>query len=534
MPPPCKFYASGNCRKGNKCNFSHADQNTGGFGNAGFGKSGFLNNNSFLNNTGFNKGFGGAFSQNTPKAAPSALLDFTNTSTVSQKASQIKTDLEEYALFYAKPLLSTYGLGYPAVNSLISGRDISPEELRMQYLEAVAANTVPQYENMVRARARDMKFCIDHIKGKEDLAARYLMRSAEPGTNLPKPFVPKSAEENVEQFMKEPSPANTAFGASGFGSGGAFGSQNTAPNPFGSTNAFGSSSNAFGSAANNTATGNSAFGNAAPASGLAFGSSGFGSTPSNLGFGSSGFGNTSASGFGSSAPASGTSSGFGSSGFGSLKPSGASAFGSSGFGASGTSSATSAFGSSGFGSSGFGSKPAASPFGSSGLASAKPSASPFGAVATNNASPFGENTAPAATTTSPFGQTSASSAFTSTAPPALGQPAAPNSNPFGASSLSVFGQPAAQTGQNASGFASTNPQPGAFGTNNISNGAVSQPNNAWSTFGGFDSQNANIQSSKEPDNALLADFDEAVADAFNSAGFTLGNVPDIAPPAAIC
>lgn len=561
MPPPCKFYATGNCKKGNKCNFSHGDLNSGGFGSSGFGKAGFLNSNGFLNTNGFSKGFGGAFGLNTPQNPSNLLLDFTNTSTVSQKASVIKTDLDEYSRFHALPSLSAFGLGYPAVNNLISGRDVSPEELRIQYIEAVASNSVPQYENMLRAREKDMKFCVNHIKGKEDLAARYLMRSAEPGTNLPKPFIPKSVDENVEQFMKEPS-SNGGFGASNFSSAGAFGSQNSAANPFASNNAFGgsfqpaatsafgstSTGSSFGNATNNSAAGNSTFGSAKPASGLPFGSSGFGNNSSNLGFGSSGFGNApTSSGFGSSAPASGfgsttgTTSGFGSSGFGSLQAStGGTAFGSTGFGSSGTSPASSAFGSSGFGSSGFGAQPAASGFGASGFGAAKPVASPFGAAAatttTNTASPFGApqntlqnpfaaNTAPTSSGISPFGQTAANSTPGSSASAAISQ--TPASNPFGASNLSPFGQVDAKSGPGGSGFGTFSTQQTAFGASNTANGFVKQTPPASGGFGAQNTANA-------PEDNLLGEYDPAVAAAFTSSVFTLGNVPDIAPPAAVC
>ena len=110
---PCKFYASGNCKFGNNCKFAHVNNNN--------------NSNSGQNNA-------------------SVLEKFISPNTLYDKTSQIKQDLSDYKLLQSNPVLSSYGLGFPAVNNLILGRDLSYEEIRLQYLEAVASNSFPEYE----------------------------------------------------------------------------------------------------------------------------------------------------------------------------------------------------------------------------------------------------------------------------------------------------------------------------------------------------------------------------------------------------
>lgn len=332
----CKYYANGNCKFGNSCRFSHEDP------------------------------------KDLTKKKGYTLQDFISPKELNNLTESIRLGLNEYKQFASTPVLSSFGLGHPAVNNLIDGRDVSFEELRLQYLEASQNNTLGELERQLELRKKDMEYCINHIRGKENLAARYQQKSAEPGAQLPKPFVPLSVDESLARLSQQPNAlgngnaaAANPFGQSSFGSSGQhnpfavgatpskspFGTQNQA-----NTNAGTSSSLSGGQ------SGFSAFGKGS------IGLSGFGTANSGLsGFGLSGFGNANTAAAGAATPGFGLS-GFGLSGFG--KPStGQSAFGLSGFGLSGFGQAASgqtasgqagsgqsqsAFGLPGFGLSGFG------------------------------------------------------------------------------------------------------------------------------------------------------------------------------------
>ena len=310
--PVCKFYAKGNCKYGNSCKFAHV------------------------------KDTGSSTGSNT-------LSNFISASNLGNKTAELKDGLKDYRSFQCKPVLSSFGLGYPAVNNLISGRDFSFEEQRLLYLQALASNNVEDYNRSMEARAKDMDSCVDYLLGKEQHATRYQQKSAEPNAGIPKPFIPVSLEENLTRIMNDPTgSASSTIRESGsswspsVGSGNFGGTGFQGSNPFSST----MTSSPFASAQNNQAgslgslTTNASLNN--KSSGQAgFGQSGFGQS----GFGQSGFGQ---SGFGQS--------GFGQSGFGN------SGFGQSGFGNSGVGNPNvgqsglgqSEFGKSGFGQSGFG------------------------------------------------------------------------------------------------------------------------------------------------------------------------------------
>lgn len=551
---PCKFYASGNCKFGNNCKFAHVNNNN--------------NSNSGQNNA-------------------SVLEKFISPNTLYDKTSQIKQDLSDYKLLQSNPVLSSYGLGFPAVNNLILGRDLSYEEIRLQYLEAVASNSFPEYERSIEARRKDMDYCVDHLRGQEQVAARYQQKSAEPNVGPAKPFIPLSLEESIAQLSN---PGNKAFGsannqsnpfgATTFGnasSSGAFGAQ---PNPFESkpntgsgfgNSGFGNSNtntqSAFGAAAAGAfgkpaSTTTSAFG--APSTGSAFGSTVFGSaqpTASPGSFGSSGFGNSKPAATASAFGAPPTGSAFGSTGFGSAQPtaSSGSAFGSSGFGNSKPASATSAFGDpstvSAFGSTGFGNPPGGSAFGSSGFGNAStssgsaPGTSGFGqsgfGQSTNNTTnlPFGNLTND--NKASPFGATNdnnSTSAFGagSTSSNPFGSSAGKGATPFGTMSnqnetlafaLSTntnlaFGQ----SSSNGSAFGASNNTPQQFGSGNNGSGfANSSAPLGQSGFGSTSAQPSNVSN-----DTSLDEYDPKVLEAFSAAKFELGKIPEVPPPVTLC
>lgn len=536
--PICKFYQKGYCRNGDRCKFLHGESNDVAPSNRIATQQQFMSRD------------------------PSSL------------AKEIRDDLDEYKYIQMNPALTAYGTGEFAINNLIAGRDLSPDELRIQYMEAVQTNKLDEFIRTMELKKKDMEYCINEIRKKDSVAARYQQVGITHRDTI-KPFIEKSVEQSIAELQ------NTLGNNS---NGGAFGS---APNPFGASanpfgaSAFGNSASGFGSSGfSNSGLGNS---NNTSSNG-AFGSSGFGNAGTNggsktesafgsSGFGSSGFGN---SGFGSGATGGAfgiqkTTTGFGSAGFGLTGTS--SAFGSSGTGAfslqlanapSGQSTlgnnsgfnntmSTSAFGSSGFGSSGFGAaKPISSgAFGSSGFGSSGFGQSSFGSsVASTTQSAFGQSNG------SSIGQTPAigglgSSGTTS----AFGAPAAPqnqtqsafgtsNANTFPSatqSQINAFGQPAtaAQSTSSVFGQAST----AAFG----SSGFGSSQGTTTSAFGQAPAGNTNPFGSLQQNSiaqfggssggaasVALDKFDPEVSDAFLAANFELGKVPDVPPPPQVC
>ncbi|WEJ93110.1 hypothetical protein PSN45_000571 [Yamadazyma tenuis] len=470
--PPCKFYP--NCRKGNSCPFSHERGDSDGLQNVWNSET---------------------------------VASFTSQNAINPKSNQIKQDMRDFKDFASNPTLSSYGLAAPAVVNLIEGRDMSYEEVRLKYMEAVSTNKMAEFEKEMAARDKDMQFCINHMNNKEQHAVRYLQTCM---SQVPsKKFIPKTVEENINEFMN----SSTGFG-------GGFGTPSTSA--FGTTNPFSSSSGGFGSSGfgqNNTA---SAFGQSNTNSAFGNTTSGFGSTPpANSGFGGSGFGKSGfgSSGFGSSASNTNSTSasafgnsGFGSSGFGANststnQPSGG--FGSSGFGTRSTSSSqpSNGFGSSGFGSSGFGS----SGFGSSGFGASKNTTGGFGSSgfgAANTSSGFGA--ANANIPSSGFGAASsgfgaANSGFGSsntTAPSGFATTTTNSSLGFGSASQTAFGAP------------DTTTSPFASATNPPTKGIL-----------GISSQN-------EPKSLLGAITDSDVDERFKATKFELGRIPETAPPMA--
>lgn len=545
MPPKqiCKFYQKGNCRNGNRCNFLHADPDVEDIPNRVTSASQFMN------------------------LDPSVI------------AKDIRQDLDEYKQFQMNPALTAYGTGEFAINNLIAGRDVSPEELRIQYMEAQLNNNLNEYNSSIELKKKDMEYCINEVRKKDTLAARYQQVGITHRDTM-KPFIDKTVEQSMAELQKTVGSnvngfggTSGAFGSSGFGlnsnpfgsNANPFGSAASKPSGFG-TSGFGSSgfgnnnngSGAFGlmgassantisapAASTNPGFGNSGFGSAGFGSSAISGA--FGSQKTTSGFGSAGFGLSGSSAFGSGTGAFGTqsnanplgsnnvtttantgaggfginttTSAFGSSGFGASKPNNASGFGSSGFGSSG-------FGLSGFGSttsSAFGQQPNPA----SNAVSKTPSAfgaspSSFGTTTTNTPSAFGSATATANTNQN----STAANPFGSTTQSAFGQPAQPATSGFGG-----FGQTSAASGQKSSafgGFASSTTTP-AFGASNNSMQPSTNGASVGSTsqFGG--TQAANNSAAKSLDK-----FDPEIAKVFLATRFELGKVPEVVPPPQVC
>lgn len=391
---PCRYYAQGNCSFGNRCRFEHIGRVPSGATDSV--QSGYLSKSDFLNKD------------------------------TGELAAEIITDIQQFQKIQIRPVLSSYGLECWPTTNVIAGRDVSLEELRLQYFEAAATNNIASYDKNLDLRKRDMDYCISEVLLNAALAARYLQKSV---NQIPvRGFVNKSLDENITDFSRQSHPTGGVFGSTNvsnpFGSSAAFG--NATSNPFGGqkatnngrisapgsqsatafnmNNAFGSSGfgqSGFGSSSTNSGVFGSkpgAFGqqNIKISQNGGFGSLGFSLTQSGSAQRASGaFGGQQGTGaFGNKQDAAGISgassvaSGFGTSGFGALgQTSGAGGFGTSGFG--GILNKNSAFGSSGITTNTGG----ASSFGGSSFGSAANIVSPFAAAAKNTLT-FGQINVP--------------------------------------------------------------------------------------------------------------------------------------------
>ncbi|KAJ2828091.1 Nucleoporin-like protein 2 [Coemansia erecta] len=381
----CQYFLQGRCSFGDRCRNEHPQNRPSGFGQSStqsFG-GGSQSTNRFGAFAGPSS-TGGAFKQTTAFSAHA-----TGTQGPGAKAQQPLTGELLRKSIEARPLwrFSVYGPvnGKP---SLISGTDISPEEMQLEFKMAEAAGSVAACQQKYAQLAGEMDRKIRDVVDNADAVARQW----------------QSQNGTAPAGQSGAGAQQGAFAGSG-----AFGQK---PSAFGqSSGAFGGAgTSAFGqtlSLAAPGSAGTSAFGQSSTSSAFGQKASAFGQKPSAFGQSGSAFGQSS------------TSSVFG-------QPSIPSAFGQSGTSSSfGQSGATGAFGqpktTSAFGqsntSSAFGQSNTSSAFGQSNTSSA------FGQPKTTNA--FGQSG-----TSSAFGQTGAS-AFGNQGTSAFGQSTANTQSPFG-------------------------------------------------------------------------------------------------------
>ena len=123
----CKFFAQGNCKKGNACTFLHTT-NGGGFNSGGFGAGGFDNSAGFGNNN--NSGFGG-FGGNNNNGGGGNNNNGKQRWNKQTLKKQIQTDFT-----VTKSVWPFSSYGGPDEPSLMPG-DFSFEEVRLEaYVEA--------------------------------------------------------------------------------------------------------------------------------------------------------------------------------------------------------------------------------------------------------------------------------------------------------------------------------------------------------------------------------------------------------------
>ncbi|CAR26911.1 ZYRO0C04290p [Zygosaccharomyces rouxii] len=425
---PCRYFQQGRCNKGNSCKFAHVYSNGSGASGQGTGQS---------------------------MSEAELLKSFINPSSLPKIARTINNDMKDAETFQLKPMASAYSYGSPCAVNLISGRDYSPEESRLDYYNAQRQGIMPQYMTQVSARESDMQECMNFTKAHTDWAARYLQVNTKQLTETGR----RSIENEFINFPLDLTGTRSksgSFGANPFtsppslngGDSGAFGQPSFGGNTGNSSNsAFGTpsfGSSAFGGANTTTANNNTNAG-----SGGVFGQPAFGNT-SNLGssFGTSSVGsNPFTSNSGGSA--------FGKPAFGSAPGSSESAFGKPAFGSTTTPPASggSAFGKPSFGSSAFGQ-------------------SAFGANAQQQQQQQQPQQQPPSTAGSVFGQppfgSNAAGAAPATGSSVFGQPSAGSQ----ANATSAFGKPmfGSTPGQSnstgASAFGQPNFKPSPFGASN--------------------------------------------------------------------
>ncbi|GME85224.1 unnamed protein product [Ambrosiozyma monospora] len=281
----CRNYQqTGSCRYGNNCKFVHSNNNNNNnsWNNNSWGNNRNNNNNIYQNsrNNNFsNAGFNNAQkkpNQETPQ-------EFSSASSLKAKSDQISRDMTEMLsdMNNGALLFTAYSLKPPANINLITGRDMSFEEIRLQYYNAKATNSIPQFENQYKNRVNDMKQNCLKLKNESSKAARFLQLAVQNGANsISRNFIDDLGNLDV--------PAALGAGGNGFNNSGNTTSSSIFGAQTGTTNPFQQSSSPFGKSVGNTG----AFGNQA---GGAFSSQ---SNPTSNSFGSQ-TGTTTSGAFGS-------------------------------------------------------------------------------------------------------------------------------------------------------------------------------------------------------------------------------------------
>ncbi|KAJ2368154.1 hypothetical protein H4S01_001754 [Coemansia sp. RSA 2610] len=369
----CNYFLQGRCSFGDRCRNEHPQNRPSGFGQSS-SLGGQNNSNRFgaFSNTGGGSS-GGGFTQTT---AFGALGNTTPKKSKDQPltGALLKQGIEDRPLWK----LSVFG---PTSNkpNMLSGTDVSPEEMHLDFMLAERAGNVPACQQKYAQLADEMDQRVREVVGNADSYA--LKWENQYGQTTPQ----SSGAGGTGAFGQ----AASAFGQKPFGQSAASGFGGSTSSAFGQPTT--PKQSAFGSSAFGQSSGSGGFGKSGA-------SGGFGQSSASGGFGQSGtgaFGKSTTGAFGQS---SGTGSAFGqSSGTGSAfgQSSGASAFGQS--------SKPSAFGQP---------SPAQSAFGNTGTSAfGSTGTSAFGNAGTSafgnrGASAFGSNSG-----TSAFGQILGGSQF---------------------------------------------------------------------------------------------------------------------------
>ncbi|KAJ2713613.1 Nucleoporin-like protein 2 [Coemansia spiralis] len=321
--PVCQYFLQGRCSFGDRCRNDHPQNQPSGFGQpsslGGGGGGGAAASGSRFSAFGGAGGAGGGFGQKSAFASQpsssssgggfgqkSAFGSQTGGGAFGTPAKAAPKREGPDAEFLGKMLanrplwqFSVFGVSGDKPN-LLSGTDISLEELQLDFVMAQRSGTLPACQQKYDQLAREMNAKIDYIAANPDLCLQTWW--AQIGEDPPKPTTP--GQPQPTSAFGQPQPTS-AFGqpqpTSAFGQ----------PKP---TSAFGQPKPAFGQTT-------SAFGQPKPAFGQALaGPSGFGSG-SGSAFGrpqaTPGFGQSpTASAFGKQASAFGGGGGGATAGFG--------------------------------------------------------------------------------------------------------------------------------------------------------------------------------------------------------------------------
>ncbi|KAJ2631726.1 hypothetical protein H4R22_001781 [Coemansia sp. RSA 1290] len=278
--PVCQYFLQGRCSFGDRCRNEHPQNRPSGFGQSsqlfggqGGNRFGALSGsgNAFKQTSAF-----GSFASNTKKPAGK---DKTLTGDL------LKRDIGDRPLWR----FSVYGPigGKP---NMLSGTDISPEEMQLDFKMAEASGNVAMCQQKYAQLDAEMDQKLNNVVQNADSSAQqwerqYGISASQQGGGGLSAFG-QTAPGGSGTFGQTTSGGSSAFGqkSSAFGGTTAFGQK---PSAFGGSSAFGQTSSAFGS------SGTSAFGQNTTTS-SAFGQSNGPQTA----FGGSAFGQSAAGSFG--------------------------------------------------------------------------------------------------------------------------------------------------------------------------------------------------------------------------------------------
>ncbi|KAJ2578092.1 hypothetical protein GGH19_000737 [Coemansia sp. RSA 1807] len=263
----CQYFLQGRCSFGDRCRNEHPQKQQSGFGQSSSQSFGGQNTNRFggFSGAGNTGGFKqttafGALGSSTPKKTAKEQQQLTG--------ELLKTGIEDQPLWK----FSVFG---PISNkaNLLSGTDISPEEMQLEFKAAEASGSVAMCQQKYTQLAAEMDLKIQDIVNNVDSYAQQWNAQHESSTTQQSGFgqagsafgQTKAPTQSAAFGQSKPAGAfgqsntTSAFGQFGKSGTSAFGSQGTSA--FGSqgTSAFGKQgTSAFGS------QGTSAFGQAPP------------------------------------------------------------------------------------------------------------------------------------------------------------------------------------------------------------------------------------------------------------------------------
>ncbi|KAJ1723853.1 Nucleoporin-like protein 2, partial [Coemansia erecta] len=234
--PVCQYFLQGKCSFGNRCRNEHPQSRPSAFGQSASqniiqgGSTPTSNRFSTFSSPGFGNQTS-SFSSFASKGAPAA-----------KESSGLSADALSRGIS-DRPMwkLSCFGPMYNKPN-IMNGTDISPEEMRMDYMQAASSNQLDACERKYQQLESEVESMISDIKRNTEKYAKDWELQHGDGDSKPKES--GFGQTNTKSAFGS---GSSAFGSSGsaFGSGGS---------------AFGAGGSAFGTGGSAFGTGGSAFG----------------------------------------------------------------------------------------------------------------------------------------------------------------------------------------------------------------------------------------------------------------------------------